>query len=111
MRVQGKKKESQKISNKVLVAVGSKKQKKKKKYNIPEVKGADEVIHSDIRRTPEGRSMIMLLVQNLYEVDQHVHPRAPVFDSDGRCRLKFEGASMFTWEAILEEAPAAMESM
>lgn len=85
--------------------------KKKKTHNVPEVKGADEVTDNEIRRTPEGRAMIKLLLQNIYEVDQHVHPSAPVFGSDGRCRLKFEGASMFTWEGVLDAAPAAMESM
>ena len=85
--------------------------KKKKTHNVPEVKGADEVTEKEICRTPEGRAMIKLLLQNIYEMDQHVHPSAPVFGSDGRCRLKFEGASMFTWEGVLDAAPAAMEAM
>jgi hypothetical protein len=37
---------------------------KKKTHNVPEVKGADEVTDNEIRRTPEGRAMIKLLLQS-----------------------------------------------
>ena len=78
---------------------------------IPEVKAPGDITVDDIRRSDDGREAIKLLVQELYEIDMEKNPASPVFDAAGHCRMKFEGASDYTWQCLLDAAPQAMESL
>ena len=105
---------------KVKKELKEKKEKKKKKKHIPanstkdnvqEIKAADDIEEKDIRRGPGGQANIRILVQDLYDTDRQLFPKNPCFDEHGKCRMSFQGASLRTWEEILDASPATMESM
>jgi len=89
----------------------SKTKKKKADSHIPQVKTASDVTADDIRRSVDGHEAIKLVFQEIYEIDAKTFPSNPVFDSQGCCRLKFEGASSFTWSEVLKASPLALEAM
>lgn len=84
---------------------------KKKAHNVPEVKTAGEISPHDIRRTPEGRMVIQRLIDELHDMDLEVFPSSPVFDEQGKCRMKFEGATSFTLDRFRGACGEALESM
>ena len=118
--VKAKLKKATKVAKKVLKTKKANEdesdpKKKKKasepKSHIPEVKSAGDVTEDDIRRNADGHQAIKLLLQEIYEIDGKCFPSNPVFDSQGCCRLKFEGASSYTWSEVLEASPLALEAM
>ena len=86
-------------------------QNKKKSGHIPQVKTAADVTADDIRRSVDGHEAIRMVVQDIYEIDLKSFPSNPVFDAQGRCRMKFEGASSYTWSEVLQASPEAFEAM
>ena len=85
--------------------------KKKVAAEVSDMKTAVEVNANDARRTPAGRSAIMLLVEDLFEADRAAFASAPCFGADGTCRLKFDGASNWRWAELLSAAPDTLECM
>ena len=86
-----------------------KKEKKEKKSKIT-VK-TDGLTNAGFRRTPQGRQNIENVMKELYSLDQKGFPAAPAFTPEGHCRMKFEGASKFTWDKALTTSGKAMESL
>ena len=98
---------------KVKVTKMLKPRKKKEKTEKPVVATVDPGAWSEIsfRRTPQGREAIKSVMLELWEQDKAAHPHSPVFDDSGRCRMKFQGASNFKWEEILEASGKCMEQL
>ena len=86
-----------------------KKEKKEKKKKI--TVNTDELTDADFRRTPQGRQNIENVMKELYSLDQKAFPTGPAFTPEGHCRMKFEGASKFTWDEMLKASGRAMESL
>ena len=87
------------------------KEKGKSKGHVPEIKAPDELEAQDIRRTPEGRKAICSIMEHIYEIDLQNFPAAPVFDSQGICRMKFPNADTFRWMDLLNASGHALEAM
>ena len=71
----------------------------------------DEENPSMFRRTPQGRERIRMMMEDLLKLDQKVFPKSPVFDEEGTCRMKFQGADMYNWSGVLDNAGGAFEHM
>ena len=82
----------------------------KKANSKPKIAVAD-LSASSIRRTTEGRDAVKTVMNALMEVDDEIFSQAPSFDTEGNCRLKFENASDFTREKLLENAPGCFEDL
>ena len=106
------KKPAKKVQQKALKKpTTTSKTKKKSSHNVAEIKSADELTAQDFGRDATGEESIRLFVQHLYDTDLEMNPKAKVFDAEGQCRLKFDGASKFKWPALRDCAPRALEAM
>ena len=87
------------------------KKKQKKKIYAPKVPKLDiqDITSKSFRKNVQGRENIKFFMKKLYDFDCKIHPQAPAFEPSGHCRLKFEGASAFTWVEIHENSAATME--
>ena len=107
----GKKKVSKHNVKKHEKQEDAEKGKSKSKGHIPEIKAPDELGPQDIRRTPEGRKAICSIMEHIYEIDLQEFSSAPVFDSEGKCRMKFPNADSFSWPELLNASGHAVEAM
>ncbi len=64
-----------------------------------------------IRRNVEGRKKIREIMIDLHAKDCNAFGKAPLFDSEGFCRMRFEGANKVSWSEILEAAPECFDRM
>lgn len=100
------------VAKRKAIKKGPKPQKeKKKKQKTLETVDSSEVTEACFRRTPLGRSAIKGQMLALRQLDQTTFPHASTFGDDGKCRLKFQGASKFTWDDVLNNAAGAFEHM
>ena len=58
-----------------------------------------------------GRDRIRAVFQELHILDQQAFRDTPTFSPEGVLRMKFDGASNFTWEQVLSASAKAMENM
>ena len=88
---------------------------KKPKLSAPKpVKDAvnvDGLDESSIRRTPQGREAVKLIMNSLLKLDEKSFGSAPVFSPEGKCRMKFEGAELVSWQDLLDSSPMAFETL
>ena len=86
---------------------------KKKHAKTPKVKflSTSELTPASFRRNVAGRECIKTMMEKLYDLDLKVFAKAPAFDAEGVCRLKFEGSDKFTWSDILESSSKGIEFM
>ena len=63
------------------------------------------------RRSAPGRAAIQRALDEINVKDQAMFQKTPMFDLEGKCRLKLEGASQFSWDALREAAPEMLECM
>lgn len=91
----------------------SEKEKKEKTENKKtiHVLSVDDLRPRDIGRTEQGRNTVRALVVSILDADKAKFPKSPIFDGDGVCRMKFEGAANFTWPQIREGSPGAIECL
>jgi len=52
-----------------------------------------------------------MLMKELNSIDSERFSSTPAFGADGKCRLKFEGASACTWPMLLDASPGAFECL
>ena len=101
---------------------GKKKAPKRKAKAKPSASAADEgqatavaeageLTEDSFRRNAEGRDNIKRIMREIFLLDSHVCPNAPVFNLEGICKLKCAGASSVTWEQILQASPDAVECL
>lgn len=64
-----------------------------------------------IRRNMEGRKAIRDMMKNLHATDCSLFANAPMFDSEGFCRMRLDGADKVSWEEILQAAPECFDRM
>lgn len=64
-----------------------------------------------IRRNVEGRKTIREMMTNLHATDCSKFGNAPMFDSEGLCRMRLDGAKKVSREEILEAAPGCFDHM
>lgn len=83
----------------------------KSRCNVEEKKAVDDFKPDDIRRSDDGRETIRAWLQDIYEIDLVTFPMSKLFDEEGRCRMKFDGAKKFQLPQLLEAAPMAIECM
>lgn len=63
------------------------------------------------RRTAHGRDMIMKRMQELLKMDSKAFPQHPIFDVNGCCRMKLQGADSFKWEQIRDGTPSCLDTL
>ena len=47
----------------------------------------------------------------IQRLDESIYSASKMFEDNGTCRMKFEGASLMNWETILEKSPEAFHAM
>lgn len=105
-----KKTEGKKTKSKSMKKT-SKKKKSSKTQSKPVVP-VSEYHDGMIRKTKSGRSVIIELMLEVMNLDEHIFPDYPAFEpSDGTCRLHFEGAKSFIWKDVLQYSPRAFEML
>ena len=88
------------------------KPKAKRKRKVEEVEEQQEPMNADLfRRSAPGRAAIQRALDEINVKDQAMFQKTPMFDLEGKCRLKLEGASQFSWDALREAAPEMLECM
>jgi len=93
---------------KVKIPKRVKKEKKSKRKPHAETSDMNE---GSFRRHERGRDCIRSFMLDLFQQDETAFCSAPAFDTEGRRRMKFEGANAITWGQILESSPLALEQM
>lgn len=64
-----------------------------------------------IRKGKNGHQVIKEVMGKLLQADEKTFGGNPAFTPEGMCRLPVEGAKLISWEAIVDAAPLAFESM
>ena len=91
--------------------------KKSARLKVRKLKKKNEVVDglglcdADFRRTPVGREHIRAIFQELHILDQQAFRDSPTFSPEGTLRMKFDGASNFTWDQVLSSSAKALENM
>eukprot|EP00438_Fugacium_kawagutii_P032919 Skav226335 [mRNA] locus=scaffold6076:15691:16122:- [translate_table: standard] len=63
------------------------------------------------RRNAKGREAIMTKVQELMNMDARIFVENPTFNTEGKCRISFPGASSFSSAEIQASAPQCLDCM
>lgn len=64
-----------------------------------------------ITRSQSGAETIRTIMTEIQRLDESIYSAAKMFEDNGTCRMKFEGASLMNWETILEKSPEAFSAM
>lgn len=83
---------------------------KKKADKIPEFAAEvnAEITDSSFSRSAQGLENIRTVLKEILTIDKSQFGPSPVFGEDGRCRMKFPGASNVTQDMFFQYGPEAI---
>jgi hypothetical protein len=83
---------------------------KKAKTSEPAV-SLDTGADAFARKNPSRPQACRHFLEELLRLDKAAYGSVPLFNDEGFCRMKFEGAEKVTLTEVLKHAPAALEQM